>query len=117
MKKTVQFKAFDNNNDYLCFDIKGLRDVEILTGHTVIELWDYSNMGKFGISLIIQCLLIGLRESREGLTEAIVMQEMSNALENGKSLPQFILPIIEALMATGIFGGKKQAPQAQTKEE
>lgn len=113
MKKIVQFKGFENDNDYLYFDIDSLIKLEKLTGHTVIELWDFGNNGKFGITLIVQCLLVGLAESREGITESIVMREMSKAIESGKNLSAFITPIFQALLESGIFGGKKQVPEAK----
>lgn len=107
MKKTVPFKAF-GQDDYLYFDIGKLVQLEQVTGKTVIELWDCSNNGKFGIDLIVKCLAIGLLDCRQNITEKQVMAEMSDAFEKGESLVSFITPIFSALIESGIFGTKKE---------
>lgn len=107
MKKTVPFKAF-GGDDYLYFDIGKLVQLEQLTGKTVIELWDASNSGKFGVELIVKCLVVGLLDCRQNITEKQIMGEMSDAFEKGESLVSFITPIFEALIESGIFGSKKE---------
>ncbi len=114
MKKTIKFTGFGNDNDYLYFSLEDLIKLEKITGKTIIEIWDNSNNGKFGLTMIAQGLLIGLADCRKGLTESEVLRELSKAAENGTPIVRFINPIFEALMASGIFGGKKQAPQKAT---
>lgn len=116
MKKTVPFKAF-GQDDYLYFDIGKLVQLEQLTGKTVIELWDASNSGKFGVDLIVKCLTVGLIDCRQNITEKQVMAEMGDAFEKGESLVSFITPIFSALIESGIFGGKKATPARKNVKE
>ena len=117
MKNTVKFMGFGNDNDYLYFSLEDLIKLEKITGKTVIEIWDNSNNGKFGLTMIAQGLLIGLADCRKGLTESEVLRELAKAAENGTSIVQFITPIFRALTESGIFGGKKQAPQATAEKK
>jgi hypothetical protein len=117
MKNIVKFTGFGNDNDYLYFSLEDLIKLEKITGKTVIEIWDDSNNGKFGLTMIAQGLLIGLADCRKGLTEGEVLRELAKAAENGTSIVKFITPIFLALTESGIFGGKKQAPQTIEEKE
>lgn len=115
MKNKIKFDLF-KKEDYLSFSILGLADLEMSTGKTITEIWDDAQNGKFGISLILKSLPIALRDSYPNISSDDVAIKIEQAIENGANINSFVIPVLQAILASGIFGGKKlkaEIPQAE----
>jgi hypothetical protein len=102
MKKTVPFEVF-GPNQFLMFDILRLSELEKAVGKTINEL---VTNGNAGVEFCLKALPIGMKQHYRPDPREYA-ERIEKHLENGGTLNQIEVPIIKAILASGIYG--KQA--------
>jgi hypothetical protein len=97
MKKTVPFKLFGEDQE-IYFDIIRLGELETLLKDSILSIVRKQDAG---INFCIAGLTIGLRHH---ITPAEIIDKMEQYFDNGGNLDELAVPIIKAVLATGIFG-------------
>lgn len=109
MKKTVPFGLFGNETDYLTLNIKDLMTIESITGLSIIEIFRNFTHGAYTLTSIYQILPVAYDECNKDKEEKLTVANLIDlALENGVSVTEFGLPIMRAILETGIFGKKQE---------
>lgn len=105
MIKTVSFELFGNKEDYLTLNINDLMTIESITGLSIIEIFRNFTHGVYTLTSIYQILPVAYNECAKDKEEKqTVANLIDSALENGASITDFGLPIMKAILETGIFG-------------
>ena len=103
MKKSVPFELF-GENQYIMFDILRLIELEKAMGMSIMRIAAEQDIS---ISFCINALAIGMQQHHRP-DPKYYAEKIEEYLESGGSITDIALPIIEAIMATGIFGGTKK---------
>lgn len=121
MKKTVPFKLFGTNDDYLTLNIKDLLTIETITGLSIIDIFRSYIKGAYTITSVYQIMPIAYAScAKEKGETASVEQLINTAFENGVAVTDFGIPMAHAIIATGIFGKKQETAKrgrAKPKDE
>ncbi len=100
MKKTVPFDCFGAGQT-IYFDITRLGELEKVLGDSIINVVRRQDAG---VNFCIAGLLIGLKHHYNRPTPALMAEKIEEFLDNGGTLDDLALPIVQAILASGIFG-------------
>lgn len=115
MKKTVPFLLFGNSEDYLTLNIKDLMTIESISGLSIIEIFRAYANGTFTLTSIYQILPVAYADCEAEKEEKLsVVKRIDEAIEDGVSVTDFGMPIMRAIVDTGVFGKKQE--QAKKKK-
>lgn len=116
MKKTMPFKVFGNDSDYLTLNIKDLITIENTIGKSIIKLGSELENGVYTLGDITQCLPIAYRDclarrDEKMITVAECTRKIEEAFETGSSISSIAVPLYLAILETGFFGKNQNAAQ------
>ena len=100
MKKTIAFDLFGAGQT-IYFDIIRLAELEKVLGDSIINVVRRQDAG---INFCIAGCLIGLKHHYNRPTPALMAEKIEEYLDKGGNLDELALPIVQAVLATGIFG-------------
>lgn len=100
MKKTVPFDLFGAGQT-IYFDILRLAELEKVLGDSIINVVRRQDAG---INFCIAGFLIGLKHHYNRPTAALMAEKIEEYLDKGGNLDELALPIVKAILETGIFG-------------
>lgn len=113
MKKTVLFELF-GPNQYLMFDIIRLAELEKAMGCSVLAMAQGMDIG---VRFCITALPIALRQHYHKATPQMFAEKISEYLsEQGRSINDIALPLIEAISLTGVFGSAADPDEAENEK-
>lgn len=100
MIKSVPFELFAPNQ-YIYFDIARLAMLEKALGVPIPKIIANSEAG---ITFCLQGLTVGLRHHYPKGSPQFFAEKLSTYFESGGSIEKVALPIVEAIVVSGIFG-------------
>lgn len=100
MKKTIPFELFEQNQT-IYFDILRLAELERSLGMSIVDVIKRQDAG---INFCLTALPIGLKHHNFKATPAFYAEKIETYLDDGGSLDEIAVPIIKAIMISGIFG-------------
>lgn len=113
MKKSIPFEVF-GPNQYIYFDILRLAELERALGRSINEILQRQDAG---INFCLTALPIGLKHHYHKPTPAFFAEKIEEHLaKDGSSLDDIAVPIVKAILASGVFG-KEVADRAMGVEE
>lgn len=120
MKKSIPFELF-GPNQYIYFDILRLAELERALGQSINEVVQRQDVG---INFVLAALQIGMKQHFHKPTPAFFAQKIEEHLaKEGASLDDIAVPIVKAIMVSGIFGKEvadramRLAEEEEEKEE
>lgn len=118
MLKKVSFKLF-GNEDYLCFNLQDLVNLEEITGKCVQEIFQILSDNKAGITMVLKIMPVALAECYRNTNQnaSDLFNKIEKSFEQGATISSYTLPICTALVKSGIFGTpKNKAPEAEKQQ-
>ena len=112
MKKTVPFEVF-GPNQYLMFNILRLAELEKATGRTINSMM---TNGDAGVEFCLKALPIAMKQHYRPDPKEFA-DRIEKHLENGGTLSDIEVPIIKAIVATGIYGKQDATQEDETTPE
>lgn len=100
MKRTIPFDHFGAGQT-IYFDITRLGELEKALGDSIINVVRRQDAG---VNFCIAGCLTGLKHHYNRPTPALMAEKIEEFLDNGGTLDDLALPIVQAILATGIFG-------------
>jgi hypothetical protein len=100
MKKTIPFELFAPNQT-IYFDILRLAEFEKVVG---MPITDIVRKGDAGVSFCLAGLQVGMKHHYHKATADIYAEKIEKYLDDGGSIDDIAMPIIKAIMASGVFG-------------
>ena len=100
MIKSVPFELFAQNQ-YIYFDIVRLAMLEKALGEPIPKIVANSEAG---INFCLNGLTIGLKHHYSKASPQLFANKLSDYFDAGGSIEKVALPIIEAIVLSGIFG-------------
>lgn len=100
MKRTIPFEIFEENQT-IYFDIIRLAELEKAVGMSIAEI---VKKQESGINFCLCGLLVGLKHHYHKATLAFYAEKIDEYLDKGGQLDDIAIPIIRAIVASGIFG-------------
>jgi hypothetical protein len=100
MKKTVPFDLFEEGQS-IYFDIMRLAELEKALGDSIINVVRKQDAG---INFCIAGLIVGLKHHYNRVSPATMAEKIEKYLDEGGTLDELALPIISAILGSGIFG-------------
>lgn len=115
MIKSVPFELFAPNQ-YIFFDIARLAMLEKALGEPLPKIIANSEAG---INFCLHGLTVGLKHHYAKASPQFFADKLSTYFESGGSIEKVALPIVEAIVVSGIFGkvdeeDEKNAESAQS---
>ena len=98
MKKSIPFELF-GPNQFIMFDIQRLAELERALGRDITSIIRNQYAG---IDFCLAALPIGMRQHYK--SPAVFIEKIQTHLENGGSIDDIAVPIIKAIVASGILG-------------
>jgi hypothetical protein len=99
MKKSIPFELF-GPNQYIMFDIQRLAELERALGRDITSI---VRSQYAGVDFCLAALPIGMRQHYKA-APSVFAEKIEAYLENGGTLDDIALPIIKAIVASGILG-------------
>jgi len=109
MRREIKFELFGKNQT-IYFDIMRLAELEKRLGCSII---DTIKKGDAGINFCIAGLSVGMRHHYHKARPEDFVKLMEQYFEDGGTLDDLAIPIIRAIVASGILG-KESADKAET---
>jgi len=106
MKKTIPFDLFEQGQT-IYFDILRLAEFEKAMGAPIQQI---IQSGNAGINFCLAGLQVGLKHHNRRVTPAFYADKISEYLDEGGTIDDIAVPIIRAIVASGLFG-KEAADQ------
>jgi len=100
MKKTINFDLFEKGQS-IYFDILRLAELEKALGMPITAI---ITRQETGIGFCLTALRIGMKQHYRRGTEEFYADLMEKHFDNDGTLEDILVPIIRALMASGVFG-------------
>jgi len=100
MKKTIPFEIIEKNQT-IYFDILRLAELERILGRSITEI---VRSGDAGINFCLAGMQAGLKHHYFQATPESYAEKLGEYFEKGGVLDDVAIPIIRAIMDTGIFG-------------
>lgn len=124
MRKEIPFELFANNQT-IYFDITRLAEMEKRLGCSII---DTIKKGDAGVNFCIAGISVGLRHHYHKATPEDYVKLMEKYLDDGGTLDKMAIPIIQAIVASGILGREaaerankmgaaEEEPEVETEED
>lgn len=111
MKKSIPFEVF-GHNQFIYFDIKRLMRLEQLLGKSISNIVATHDIT---INFIVNSLMVGLAQHSKD-NAAQWTDKVKEFFDAGGSIEDLGVPIIEAIIASGIFG-KIEEEKESTEEK
>ena len=105
MKNTVPFEIFDAGQ-YLKFDVIRLAELETVMGKSIPSI---IAAGDVGISFALAALPIAMKQHFPHATAQDFADEIEGYLEKGGDLNSILVPIVRAIIASGVLGKEAQS--------
>ena len=102
MKNTIPFEIF-GENQYLKFDIMRLAELETAAGKSIPSI---ISAGDVGISFALTALPIAMKQHFPRATPQDFVEKIENYLEQGGDLNSILVPIVRAILASGMLGNE-----------
>ena len=113
MKKSIPFEVF-GPNQYIYFDILRLAELEGALGCSINDIIQRQDAG---VKFCLTALPIGMKHHYHKPTSAFFAEKIEEHLaKDGASLDDIAVPIVKAILASGVFG-KEVADRAMGMEE
>jgi hypothetical protein len=112
MKKTAPFELF-GPNQFLMFDIMRLAELEAAMGKSIVQIME---SGDAGIRFCITALPIGMKQHYHRATPAFFAEKIEEYLEKGGMIDDIAVPIVKAIVISGVFGTEMANRMEQTDE-
>ena len=100
MKKTIQFELFAPNQT-IYFDILRLAELEKALGMPINAI---VTKQETGIGFCLTALRIGMKHHYRKGTDDFYAEKIEKHFEDDGTLEEILVPIIRAIMASGVFG-------------
>lgn len=100
MKKTVPFETF-GANQYLMFDILRLAELERVIGKSIDQLLNTQDVG---IDFALKALPIAMKQHYNRETPEFFAAKIEEHLESGGTFNDISVPLVRALLVSGILG-------------
>ena len=100
MKKTVPFELF-GPNQYLMFDILRLAELEQKTGKTLDQIIAAQDVG---VNFALIALPIAMKQHYNRETAEFFAAKIEEHLESGGTFNDISVPLVRALLVSGILG-------------
>jgi len=119
MKKTIPFEIIEKNQT-IYFDILRLAELERILGKSITDI---VHSGEAGINFCLAGMQAGLKHHYFQEGPAFYAEKMGEYISRGGRLDDVAIPIIRAIMASGIFGKgaaektEKKIAEAEASEE
>lgn len=107
MKKTVPFELF-GPNQYIYFDVLRLAELEKALGVSIIKLIADQDVS---ISFCIAALTVGLKHHYHKATPTFYAEKMEEFFESGGTIQDVAVPIIKAIVKSGLFGKAEESTE------
>ena len=105
MKNCIPFEIF-GENQFLKFDVMRLAELERTSGATITHI---VTSGDVGVAFALAALPIGLRQHYPGGTPQLFAGKLQDYLEGGGDITSVLVPLIQAILASGVMGKTVQA--------
>ena len=113
MKKTVPFNFFEEGQT-IYFDIKRLAELEQVMGIPITSIAAlHSTSAKFCLA----GLRVGLQHHFSSGTSDLFADKIDECFEKGTTLDQLVVPIIQAIYESGVFGKAKNDNKESVEEK
>lgn len=113
MKKTIPFDLFGKKQT-IYFDILRLAQLEDALGDSIVNV---VRRGNAGINFCLSGLIIGLRHENMKADRDFYTEKIDEYFERGGTLDELAVPIIRAILASGIFGQPQEESESKNGEE
>jgi hypothetical protein len=100
MKRSIPFEIFGPNQT-IYYDIMRLAELEKALGCSITEVIQKQDAG---INFCLTALPIGMKHHYHKATPLYFAEKIEEYIANGGSLDEIAVPIIKAILASGIFG-------------
>jgi len=110
MKKSIPFEIIEKNQT-IYFDILRLAELERLLGK---QITDIVHSGDAGINFCLAGMQAGLKHHYFNSAPSFYAEKIGEFIDKGGKLDDVAIPIIRAIMASGIFG-KEVAEKTEKK--
>lgn len=112
MKNSILFEVF-GQNQFIYFDIKRLMQLEQAAGRSVQSI---IASGDISLNFIINGLAVGMRQHyKDGA--AAWTERIQKHFDNGGNIDGLGVPLIRAVLASGIFGKPEEEEDAAEDSE
>ena len=99
MKKTIPFELF-GPNQFLMFDILRLEELENAMGCSIDSI---AAKGETGVRFCLAALPIAMKQHYKP-NKAFFVARIQEHLDNGGTLTEIAIPLIQAIRVTGLYG-------------
>jgi len=110
MKKSIPFEIIEKNQT-IYFDVMRLAELERILGRSITDI---VKSGDAGINFCLAGMQAGLKHHYFNKTPDFYAEKFGEFIENGGKLDEVAIPVIRAIMASGIFG-KEMAEKTEKK--
>ncbi|CQR73302.1 hypothetical protein SOV_50850 [Sporomusa ovata DSM 2662] len=107
MLKSIPFDLFEQGQT-IYFDIKRLEKLELIMG---VPINTTIRKGNAGIHFCLAGLLVGLQHENPKATADFYADKIDEYFDNGGTLDELAIPIVRAILASGIFGKQKETEE------
>ena len=112
MKKSIPFETF-GPNQFIYFDIKRLMRLEQLLGKSISNILATHDIT---ISVLVNALMVGLSHHSKD-NAAQWTEKVEEFFDAGGSIDDIGVPVIQAIVASGIFGKIEADEEKKAGEE
>lgn len=102
MKKTVPFELF-GANQYLKFDIMRIAELERVCGKSIQTIIAEQQIG---VDFALKALPIAMKDAYFNKPADFFAEKIESFFDDGGSLEQICVPIIQALLISGVLGSE-----------
>lgn len=113
MKKSA-FIARKNGNVEICFDIRALMRLEERTGESVLDMFLHKPAQEMKLSYLAAALIEGVQEIHN---EDEALKFIEEFCQEGGSLAMLEVPVVSAIMKTGLITRGEQHPDTEDAKE
>lgn len=100
MKRTVPFEIF-GASQYLMIDILRLGELNRAIGRPIYETMATGNVGE---DFVLKALPIAMKQHYHNATPEFFAEKIAEHLENGGKFDDIAIPIVRAVLVSGILG-------------
>lgn len=113
MKKTIPFDLFEKGQT-IYFDILRLAEFENVMGAPIQQI---IQSGNAGINFCLAGLRVGLKHHNRRADAAFYAEKIGGYLDDGGTIDDIAVPIIRAILASGLFGKTESAEAEETADD
>jgi hypothetical protein len=114
MIKKIPFDLFKEGHT-IYFDIVRIIELEERLGDSILNV---IRRNEAGMKFCLNGLIVGLKHNYEGLvTPDMIIEKIEKYFDNGGNLDQLAVPVIRALLDSGILGRKQKENERKNEAE